>query len=477
MNRAWIWLIWLVSCGGEGAAVPDARPPGGDAALALDASGDAAPAPDAVPAPDATPLTGDIAVDLAATPGATVREGTSEISGYRFFILEYDQPVDHRQPDGPRFQQRLRLLHRAYDAPTVLVTEGYFVLESARRVELASLVSGNQISVEHRYFVPSRPDPAEWSKLEIWQAATDHHRVVEALRRIYGGRWLTAGSSKGGMAAVFHRRFYPDDVDGTVAYVAPLSFGRGDPRYIPFVDEAGPEGDCNPRLRAFQRLALGPTMRSQILSRMQSGFNVLGREQALEHTVLELPFGFWQYRRASSCGTIPGATATADQVWEFLVATGRLFDFGDEDLEDYAPYYYQANTQIGYPAMNLEPIADLLAHPYVIDDYVPESAAFDEAAMVDIDQWVRTEGERLLFIYGEYDPWTAGAFTLGEGSADCLKLTVPAGNHNAVLRQLSEGDYAAALDAIGRWAGVSLPPRAKPADEELAPMVRGEPRL
>jgi hypothetical protein len=27
-----------------------------------------------------------------------------------------------------------------------------------------------------------------------------------------------------------------------------------------------------------------------------------------------------------------------------------------------------------------------------------------------IEQWVRTEGERMLFIYGATDPWSAGAF-------------------------------------------------------------------
>ena len=33
------------------------------------------------------------------------------------------------------------------------------------------------------------------------------------------------------MTAIYHRRFYPDDVDGTVPYVAPISFGAPDLRY------------------------------------------------------------------------------------------------------------------------------------------------------------------------------------------------------------------------------------------------------
>ena len=41
------------------------------------------------------------------------------------------------------------------------------------------------------------------------------------------------------MTSVYHRRFYPDDVDATVAYVAPISFGAPDDRYIDFLANVG----------------------------------------------------------------------------------------------------------------------------------------------------------------------------------------------------------------------------------------------
>ena len=52
--------------------------------------------------------------------------------------------------------------------------------------------------------------------------------------------------------------------------------------------------------------------------------------------------------------------------------------------------------------------------------------------MADIATWVATEGERLLFIYGEYDPWTGGAFDLGD-AADSYLFVDPAGNEVARL--------------------------------------------
>ena len=48
------------------------------------------------------------------------------------------------------------------------------------------LTNGNQLSMEYRYFSPSRPEPADWTKLNIEQAATDQHRITQALKaRIY----------------------------------------------------------------------------------------------------------------------------------------------------------------------------------------------------------------------------------------------------------------------------------------------------
>jgi hypothetical protein len=99
--------------------------------------------------------------------------------------------------------------------------------------------------------------------------------------------------------------------------------------------------------------------------------------------------------------------------------------------------------------------------------------------MVDVDQWVKEEGRRLLFIYGEYDPWTAGAFDLGSGCSDCFKLIAPAGNHGSDIGDLGSEGKAVALDAVRRWAGVSAKVTAArlAPGEVLAPTLEGRPRL
>ena len=81
------------------------------------------------------------------------------------------------------------------------------------------------------------------------------HRIVEALKPIYGEAWINTGYSKGGMTAVYHRRFYPDDVDATVAIAAPFKFSTSDERYPEFLLTIGTP-QARQRVYDFQRLAL-----------------------------------------------------------------------------------------------------------------------------------------------------------------------------------------------------------------------------
>ncbi|CAM5271570.1 Aminopeptidase OS=Streptomyces albaduncus OX=68172 GN=FHS32_000235 PE=4 SV=1 [Streptomyces griseoloalbus] len=84
-------------------------------------------------------------------------------TGYRFFVLNYTQPVDHRRPSKGTFQQRITVLHKDTARPTVFYTGGYSVSTTPRRAEPTQIVDGNQVSMEYRFFTrpgPSRPTGA-----------------------------------------------------------------------------------------------------------------------------------------------------------------------------------------------------------------------------------------------------------------------------------------------------------------------------
>lgn len=412
----------------------------------------------------------DLTDRLTAIPGMrVVWERPSGDPAYRFLMLAYRQPADHRRPNGPSFEQRLTLMHKAADRPMVLHTTGYHVPEVAFRSEPTQLIDGNQISVEQRYFSPSRPGQADWpAQLRIRQAAADHHRLVKALKGVYGGKWISTGASKGGMTSVYHRRFYPADVDGTVAYVAPNDVRNSeDSAYDRFFATVGTDSACHRALQSVQREVLN--RRSEFVARyeafaQQNGYTftyLKTADRALEATVLDLEWAFWQYSLESQCGTVPAASAPTDQLWEFVNATADFSFYTDQGLEPYTPYYFQASTELGWPEPKFRELKDLRRYPdlyqprWFIPAELRPQLRFDPRAMADIDRWVRSSGRRLMFLYGENDPWGAEPFRLGRGTKDSLWYEVAGLNHSGrLIGRLPAAQQAEATTALRRWAGV-----------------------
>ena len=72
----------------------------------------------------------DIRDRILAIPGMSLIEEKA-VTGYRYFVLNYTQPIDHRHPSKGTFQQRITLLHKDTSRPTVFFTSGYNVSTSA----------------------------------------------------------------------------------------------------------------------------------------------------------------------------------------------------------------------------------------------------------------------------------------------------------------------------------------------------------
>lgn len=405
----------------------------------------------------------DIADALAALPGVEVIEEISDILGYRQFSLRIEQPADHGDPGGQTFQQPVQLLHTDVQAPFILGTTGYG-LSSGFLDEPAQLLGANQLMVEHRFFDSSRPDPADWSHLTIEQSASDFHHIAELLKPIYTAAWIGTGVSKGGMTSVYHRRFFPDDVVGTIAYVAPHSMGTTDPRYLDFVEQVGgpAAASCRQALADWQVELL--ERREAMIARMEAQapaatYDILGLDVAFETAVIEGPFTFWQYLTAIDCALIPPATGTDEEHWQALEAAAPTVLWSDDFVGFYEPYFWQAAVQLGYPAFEGPHITPLLQNPgidvpatYVVPG-PGKTPVFDAASMPDVSQWIATEGERLIFVYGERDPYTAGAFD-PTGAVDSASFIEPAGNHGASIAGLADPDRAQALEMLEAWTGV-----------------------
>ena len=454
---------------------------GGASGAAGSAAADAGTLPDGGTKGDAGSCDAtDIRGKLLCIPGLTIVQETpaptsGNNAGYTRFQLTLEQDVDHESPGGQRFAQSLVLWHRDETAPVVLASSGYNI--SSSRTELGTRFGLNTLQVEHRYFAPSIPNPADWKHLNIKQSAGDYHAIATAFKSIYKGKWVNTGASKGGMTSVYHRRFYPSDLDATVAYVAPNMLGLADPRFPEFLRQVGGDAyaGCRSSLNELQKTVL--TRRAEIEPLMTGTYEELGSKGvALEHAVLEMPFTFWQYQSPTSttrgCAAIPAADAAPMPLYEFFSAVAYLSNFSDTGFARYAPYYYQAANQLGAPGVDDAHLAGLLQHrdTYRPSSYIPkgiQAPMWDAEAMVDIQNWVKTEGKTIIFIYGEYDPWSAGRFEIGT-TGDNHVFVAPAANHGANLARLNETDRANALSVLQNWLGVPpvVPFDEPPADED-----------
>ncbi|WP_446042044.1 S28 family serine protease [Streptomyces sp. SID1121] len=410
-------------------------------------------------APDAT----DIKDRVLAIPGMSLIQ-EKPYEGYRYFVLNYTQPVDHRHPSKGTFQQRITLLHKDTSRPTVFSTGGYNVSTNPSRSEPTRIIDGNQVSMEYRFFTPSRPEPADWSKLDIWQAASDQHRIFTALKKIYTKNWLSTGASKGGMTATYFERFYPRDMDGVVAYVAPNDVvNKEDSAYDRFFEKVGTK-ECRDKLNAVQRQAL---IRREPLEKTYAEwaeangatFTTVGSlDKAYEAVVLDFVWAFWQYSLLADCESIPPATATDQEIYDTIDAISGFSAYTDQGLATYTPYYYQAGTQLGSPDIKQPHLGKLSRYGYQPPrNFVPRDIpmSFDPRVMPDVDSWVQHHADQMLFVYGQNDPWGAEQFRVGRGARDSYVYVAPGANHGANVAALNPDQSAKATARILDWAGVA----------------------
>ncbi len=361
-------------------------------------------------------------------------------------ILEVmiEQPLDHMDPEGEKFRQRLYISHIDPAQPVVFVTEGY----DARyyyTTEIAAKLRCNQVMVEHRYFGRSLPDSLDWRYLDTWQAASDHHRIVQQFREFYPEPWVATGISKGGQTVMYHSFYYPDDVEVRVPYVAPLNYAVEDQRIYTFLDQVGSASERK-KVKRFQKRALKYQERYLPAFRELSEANGYtyeiagGVEKAYEYCVLEYSFAFWQWGYVSA-KDIPGRIARPGKFVEHMNEVAGFDYFDDSFIVRHRPFFYQVLTEMGYYGYNLEEF-----EPYIKHVEVPVftftmpgeiEVPFNPVLSEDLEKYLEEEADRFIYIYGEYDTWSATAVTC-TGSTDSKIFIKEEGSHRTRINNMPE---------------------------------------
>lgn len=390
-------------------------------------------------ATDAGNVLSDLQKRLQNMPGISdiqPLESASYAEKYAFFI---EQSVDPHHPEAGRFKQRVILAHAGFDRPTVLVTEGYdarYATHPRYQEELSSLLNANLIFVEYRYFGASMPTPCNWDYLTVENSLYDLHHVTTTFKSLYPQKWISTGISKGGQTTLFYRTYFPDDVDISVPYVAPLNRSLEDGRHEKFIARQVSTAPNRRQVEAFQL---------EILKRKDSLLPLFERHCANKHytfrlplaevydfNVLEYAFAFWQW--GTPIDEIPSVDADDQTLFNHFISICEPDYFSEQS--PYLSFNVQAARELGYYGYDIKPFKPYLtirsSKDYLRRLMLPAELSdirFDATLYHKVMKFLKKNDPAMIYIYGGDDPWTASGVTWLKHKQNIKTYVLPGGSH------------------------------------------------
>lgn len=406
--------------------------------------------------------------NLCALPGVS---DVKKLETTRFpekYVLKIRQNLDTDNAEAGTFNQRIIVGYVGEDRPTVIVTEGYnadYAMSPSYIEELSDLFDANMVFCEYRYFGESMPKPTDWNFLTVENSLGDLHNVNTTFRKLFKGKWISTGISKGGQTTMFYRTYYPDDVDVSVSYVAPLNKSVEDGRHEPFLrDEVGTKKERkavhNAQLEMFKRKSSLVEMLEKKVKADGLNFN-LPLDEIFDYELMEYPFAFWQW--GTPVSEIP-SSKDSDEVWfEHLMKVSGPDYFSVPGR--YLSFNMQALRELGYYGYEIDPDFKKNCSISSTKDYlrrlmIPESmgewrnVSFDPTLYNKTVEYLKNNDPKHIFIYGEIDPWTASGVA---GWLDCsgkqnMRVYVqPRGSHKARIGNMPEDMKAEIMERLNGW--------------------------
>ena len=380
------------------------------------------------------------------------------------YVMKIRQNVDGDNADKGTFEQRIFVCLRDINAPTVIVTEGYsasYGTFSRYDIELGRLFGANIVLCEYRYFDQSVPEPCNWDYLTVVNSLRDLHHVRQTLGQIFKGKWISTGSSKGGQTTMFYRAYYPDDVDASVSYVAPLNRSVEDGRHEKFLaKKAGTAEDRAIVLRAQQEMLKRRDTMIPLFKKFCDEHHYqfyLPIDEIYDYMVLEYAFAHFQYGTKAS--EIPSVTGPDEPLFKHFVKVSGPDYFAYPSK--YLPFDVQAARELGYYGYSLKGLKKWTKVKST-KGYLKKIMLSPELRHYEFNptlykrtvKFLKKEDPTMIFIYGEADPWSAsGVCTwLNCKKKENMRVYVqPGGDHGASITDMPEPDKTDIMERLTKW--------------------------
>lgn len=377
---------------------------------------------------------------------------------YVFFI---NQALDPHHPEAGSFKQRVILSHVGFDRPTVLVTEGYaahYATNPRYQEELSKLFNANLVFVEYRYFGESMPDPCNWQYLTVENSLYDLHRITTTLKPLYAQKWIATGISKGGQTTMFYRTYFPDDVDISVPYVAPLNKSLEDGRHEPFLAEQVSTSENRKRVQDFQLEVL--KRKKKLLPLFEKHCKDKGYTfripiaEVYDYNILEYSFALWQW--GTPVSEIPSLSADDKTIFNHFITICEPDYFSEQS--PYPSFNVQAAKELGYYGYDIKPFKKYLtiktSKDYLRKVMLPAELSdikFDATLYNKVVKFLKENDPEMIYIYGGDDPWTASGVTWLKDKKNIKVYILPGGNHRTRINSFDTQTQEEIKTQIQDW--------------------------
>ncbi|MBO7592180.1 MAG: aminopeptidase [Bacteroidaceae bacterium] len=380
------------------------------------------------------------------------------------YVLKVAQQVDWKTSSKGTFGERVFVGFRGWEKPTVLVTEGYtasYGISPDYEEELSRLFDANVILCEYRYFSESVPQPTNWEYMTVDNSLADYHHVRQMFGQLFKGKWISTGISKGGQTTMYYRATYPDDVDVSVSYVAPLNRAVEDGRHEKFLArKVGTKEERKIIKQAMQEIMKRKPNLMKLFHNYCEEHNYhfqLSEEDIYDYCVLEFPFALWQW--GTPVSMIPESEDEDKEWFDCLMKVSSPDYFAYPSR--YMPFDVQALRELGYYGYALKPIKKWTSlkstKGYLKEIWLPDSLKkydFDPTLYKRTVKFLKKEDPTHIFIYGEIDPWSSSGVCTWLNCKKKKNMRVyvqPRGSHTARIGNMPEDMKEEIIQRLTKW--------------------------
>ena len=145
-----------------------------------------------------------------------------------------------------------------------------------------------------------------------------------------------------------------------------------------------------------------------------------------------------------------------DELFNHLIKVSPPSYFAIEGMERIKSFFVQAAHELGYYGYDTKPFKKYLSiktsKNYLSNIFLPEDLKikYKKATAQKVKRFIKKTDSEILFIYGEFDPWSASAFEV-PAKTNFLKIVKPEGSHSTRINNLPENQKDQVKFTLEKW--------------------------